>query len=257
VRYLLALACLLAGPALAQSPEPVAQLPGAGRPVDADAYRARRARLSERVGDGIVLVPAASRRDLETHVLQDGDFRQDDYFFYLTGLETPDAWLLLVAARGAAQSVTLYLPPVNLHAVQWTGVQLGPGPDAERLTGIERVVPLHPDSLDRAMMIVMMRSEAPLYTIMYAGTRENERVRRLTTSGRDVRNAVPLMDSLRVVKDEIGLAFLRHAVAITTEAVKAGMQAARPGMYERQLEAVIEHTCRSARLPLDRGERAE
>ena len=244
MRYLLALTCLLAGPALAQSPEPVAQLPGAGRPVDTDAYRARRARLSERVGDGIILVPAAGRRDLEVHVLQDGDFRQDDYFFYLTGVETPEAWLLLVAARGATRSVTLYLPPVNPHAVQWTGVQLGPGPDAERLTGIERVVPLNPDSLDRAMMIAMMRSEAPLYTVMYAGTRENERVRDLATSGRDVRNVVPLMDSLRVVKDDLGLASLRRAIAITTEAVKAGMQTVRPGMYERQLEAVIEYTFR-------------
>jgi Xaa-Pro aminopeptidase len=244
VRHILALTCLLAGPALAQMPEPVPQLPGAGRPVDAEAYRARRARLSERIGNGIVLVPAASRRDLEVDVLHDGDFRQDDYFYYLTGVETPDAWLLLVAANGATRSATLYLPPVSPHAVQWTGVQLAPGPEAERLAGIEQVVPLYPDSLDRAVMVALMRSEAPLFTVMYSGSRDNEHIRRWMTSGRDVRNVVPLMDSLRVVKDELGLASLRTAIDITTEAVRVGMQAVRPGMYERQLEAVIEYTFR-------------
>ena len=244
MRHLLALTCLLASPALAQLPEPVAQLPGAGRPVDVEAYRERRARLSERVGDGIVLVPAAARRDMEAHVLQDGDFRQDDYFFYLTGVETPEAWLLMVAVGGATQSATLYLPPTNPHAVRWTGLQLGPGPDAERLTGIERVAPLDLDSLDRAVMVATMRSAAPLYTVMYAGTTDNERVRRWMTSGRDVRNVVPLMDSLRVVKDALGLTALRTAVDITTEAVMAAMRAVRPGMYERQLEAVIEYTFR-------------
>ncbi len=244
VRHFLALTCLLAGPALAQAQAPIADLPGAGRPVDAEAHRARRARLSERVGDGIILVPAAARRDMEEHVLQDNDFRQDDYFFYLTGIETPDAWLMMVASRGVTESVTLYLPPASPRVAQWMGVQLGPGPEAVRLTGIERVVPLDPDSLDRAVMVAMMRAEVPLYTVMYAGTRHDRRIRDWVTSGSDVRNVVPLMDSLRVVKDALELAALRRAVTITTEAVKAGMQAVRPGMYEYQLEAVIEYTFR-------------
>jgi len=41
--------------------------------------------VAERVGPGVIVVPAATARDLERDVLQDNDFRQDDYFFYLTG----------------------------------------------------------------------------------------------------------------------------------------------------------------------------
>jgi Xaa-Pro aminopeptidase len=50
---------------------------------------------------------------------------------------------------------------------------------------------------------------------------------------------------MRVVKDEIELAALRKAIHITTEAHKAAMRAARPGMYEYQIEATIEFTFRN------------
>jgi hypothetical protein len=99
MRPIVALLCLVAAPLAAQGPVP--ELPGAGRPVDVEAHRARRAQLAERLGNGVVLVPAAERRDPEKDVLQDGDFRQDDYFFYLTGIETPGAWLMLVARQGS------------------------------------------------------------------------------------------------------------------------------------------------------------
>ncbi len=77
--------------------------------------------------------PPRPRRDLEEEVLQDTDFRQDDYFFYLTGIETPDAWLLLVAQDGQLEAVTLFLPPRNEFMERWTGVKLGPGEVAARL----------------------------------------------------------------------------------------------------------------------------
>src|SRR3989475_12819018 len=121
---------------------PVPELPGMGRPVDAASVVARRRALLARIGRGVVLVPAAHERELERDYVQDNDFRQSNTFFYFTGLETQDAWLLLVA--GGAPETVLFLPPRNPLQERWTGLRLGPDSTAGRPTGPPRLPPTHP-----------------------------------------------------------------------------------------------------------------
>src|SRR3990172_7704469 len=98
------IATLAAVPLAAQQPlspvpPPVAELPGIGRPVDIAATPARRARLLERLGDAVVLIPAA--RDRGPYP-QDNDFRQHNAFFYFSTLESPDAWIVMHGRAGEA-----------------------------------------------------------------------------------------------------------------------------------------------------------
>src|SRR2546421_2904782 len=90
---------------------PVPELPGMGRPVDTAAVALRRRMLAARIGRGVALIPAAHERDIEHEYAQDNDFRQANTFFYLTQLETQDAWLLIVAGGGAAGAVLFLSPP--------------------------------------------------------------------------------------------------------------------------------------------------
>jgi len=234
---------LFAVPLTAQTPdlppEAVPELPGAGRPVAIEAHQARRNALLDRIGNGVVAVRAGSQSDLERLVIQDNDFRQDDYFFYLTGIETPDAWLLLTVSDDGARDVVLYLPKRNPGREQWTGRKLGPGEDAVRLTGIDDVRELALDDLGRDIDAAVSRISGPLYT-----TDTTLEIGAGSWQGR-LKNVVPIMDSMRLVKDSVELAALRRAIYITTEAHKAAMRTAHPGMYEYQLEATIEYTFRN------------
>ncbi len=230
---------------LAPAPPPIEELPGAGRPIEVQATRARREALVRRVGPGVIAVPAATTRNLELDVLQDNDFRQNDYFFYLTGLESPDAWLVItIAASGSAQPY-LFLPVRNPAQEIWTGLRIGPGPVTTRLTGIPNVHPL--DSLDRVLARLRRANPGPLFTLLYAETIDNQRIQQWLGSegGQDVRNVVPVLDSARLVKDDAELVRLRRAIDITAEAQRAAMQAIRPGMYEYEIEALVEYTFRS------------
>lgn len=241
VALVLGLAGSLSAQEVPSAPEPVEQLPGAGRPIDIAATAARRALLMDRLGDALIVVPAGTQRDLERDVLQDNDFRQDDYFFYLTGLESPDAWLVMAAQREGADEAFLLLPGRNPRSERWTGRRLGAGEDAERLTGIPATLPA--SSLDSLITALSARTGEPLYMPL-SGT---ARVRDLAggaASPRTVVDVVPVLDSLRLVKDRAELTRMRRAIAITVEAQKAVMRAARPGMYEYQLEAVVEYTFR-------------
>src|SRR5438034_10099092 len=247
MRMLILVACVLAPPLAAQgraSPAPplgawtpVPELPGMGRPVDTASVAARRRALLARIGRGVVLVPAAHERELERDYLQDNDFRQSNTFFYLTELETPDAWLLLIAGGGAPETV-LFLPPRNPFQERWTGLRLGPDSTAVRVSGIARVLPT--DSLDALLSAAPFRVRGPVYVPLDQTTRDDPRLRDLVFTGIDVRNLRPIADSLRLVKDADEVARMRKAVDISVLGHIAAMQAARPGMWEYEIEAALE-----------------
>src|SRR5689334_11750174 len=163
---------------------PVPELPGMGRPVDTASVAARRRALLARIGRGVVLVPAAHERELERDYVQDNDFRQSNTFFYFTELEAQDAWLLLIAGGGAAETL-LFLPPRDPLQERWTGLRLGPDSTAVRLTGIPRVLPT--DSLDAVLSAALFRAHGPLYVPLDQTTRDEPRLKDLLFSGRDVR----------------------------------------------------------------------
>jgi len=239
---------IAAAPLVAQTPPPpevVPELPGAGRPIAIEAHRARRVALMDRIGDGVVAIRSGVQFNLDQLVLQDRDFRPDDYFFYFTGLEAPNAWLLMRASTSGQDQVVLFLPPRNPRAEQWTGKQLGPGPDAVRLTGIDDVRAMHPDSMSLAVEGFAGNSAGPLYTVVRRGELMHPLIERWIGNGANAANLAPTVDSMRVVKDEVELDALRRAIHITTEAHKAAMRALRPGMFEYQVEATIEYTFRN------------
>ena len=219
----------------------VPELPGMGRPVDTAAVAARRRALLQRIGHGVVLIPAGHERNIEQDYVQDNDFRQNNTFYYLTELETQDAWLVMSARGPDSLDVALFLPPRIPSQERWTGLRLGADSIAVRLSGIPTVLPL--DSLDsrvRRLRVAALRLGLPLYVPLDAGTKDETRISDLAFSGGDVRNVLPIVDSMRVVKDADEIARLRRAVDISVAGHIAAMRAARPGMYEYELEAALE-----------------
>jgi Xaa-Pro aminopeptidase len=220
----------------------VPELPGMGRPVDIAATAARRRALLQRIGRGAALIPAAHERNIERDYVQDNDFRQDNTFYYLTELETQDAWLLLTARGPDSLETVLFLPPRTPARERWTGLRLGPDSVAVRLSGITTVLPL--DSLDSRLLRIRVAGVrgGPVYVPLGPATREERRISDLAFSGggADVRNLLPIVDSMRVVKDADEIARLRRAVNISVAGHIAAMRVARPGMYEYELEAALE-----------------
>jgi len=209
-----------------------------GRAINLEATSARRQTLLTRIGRGVVLIPAAHERDVETDYVQDNDFRQHNTFFYFTELEAEDAWLLMSARGPDTTEVILFLPPRIPAQERWTGVRLGPDSTAARLTGIATVLPL--DSLDRRLRMALYGTRGPAYVPLDATTKNESRISDLVYDGRDVRNVRPIVDSMRLVKDADELARLRMAVDISVLGHLAAMRAARPGSFEYEIEAAFE-----------------
>src|SRR3954470_10026812 len=97
-----------------------------------DEFAARRAKVLAKIGDGVAVLQGAT----ETSSYE--KFRQANQFYYLTGVDTPRA---IVVLDGMAKSTTLYLLPTNEAMERSEGPLLGPGASAAQLTGIDRVLP--------------------------------------------------------------------------------------------------------------------
>ena len=219
-----------------------------------EEFAERRARLMQQIGDAIVVVQGATE---DAAYLK---FRQNNQFFYLTGVESPRAIVLI---DGRARTTTLYLAPVNERMERSEGPLLAPGEEAVRLTGIARVV-------DRAEFAGDLKKLGPearaLYTPFRAesqaamtpdriqahaaatsadpwdGRPSRETVFRLKLSevsqNFEIKNLDPVLDAMRSIKSPRELALIREATRIAGVAMVEAMRAAKPGMYEYEIEAV-------------------
>jgi Xaa-Pro aminopeptidase len=202
-------------------------------------FEQRREALAAQVPDAVVLVLGASepRHDYM-------EFYQNEPMLYLTGIREPEAALLVVKAQGTV-STTVFVLPRDPAAETWTGTRMGTE-GATRITGMrarERAE-LRPvlDSLARAQLPVYVAGDVspPNATTLTAHDQFIAALRREHPS-LQLRSAGTLIAQLRGRKSAAELALIRRAVDITVESHLAAMRAAKPGMYEYELEAIIEH----------------
>ena len=225
-------------------------------PVPVELLQARRDRLLDRIGDGVVVLRSARVQDMDGEdYAQASDFRQDNDFFYLTGLEEPGAWLVMRAQQNAEDQVLLFVQPRDPAQETWSGPRIDPRA-ASGITGIADVrtserVAAEVGSLltpGRALYVKIPRAGQELCSTLEGAEQEAcmwlflQPLARARVELRDVR---PHVAALRLVKDADELRRLRRAIEITTDAHRVAMALAAPGVWEYELEAAIEHTFHS------------
>src|SRR5439155_935463 len=116
---------------------------------------------------------------------------------------------------------------------------LGAWTPVQELPGMGRPVDTASVAARRRALLARI-ARGPLYVPLDQTTRDEQRIRELTFAGRDVRNLRPSADSMRLVKDADEIARMRKAVDISGLGHIAAMQAARPGVWEYEIEAALE-----------------
>ncbi|MGE0352526.1 MAG: aminopeptidase P N-terminal domain-containing protein [Gemmatimonadales bacterium] len=222
-------------------------------PIPVARLEARRQALAHAIGDGIAVLRSAEEKSVEGDYPQDSDFRQDNDFLYLTGLETAESWLVLVARDSSLAEAILYLPPRDTLAERWTGPKLAPGPEATAETGIQDVRSSKQAVAEIRRLLAGARAgdgQAPLYFVRRGRARDAEFLAQLDLDGDSLAAAAPRknlrgpLGELRQIKDADEMRRLRRAIDITALAQREAMRQARPGMFEYELEAIIEYTFR-------------
>jgi len=232
---------------------PRATFAQAGSPAGAipvERLQARRQALIARLKTGVALIRGAAELSddpPDSQYPQATDFRQDNDFFYLTGLETRDSWLIVSAADSLHGEVQLFIPPRNPAEERWTGPKLGPGPDAAAATGLA-VENIHSaDSVQLYLRRALGRRPGGAITFWFRHTERDTKpdfVQDIALNGYNVvtQDLLPVLGALRAVKDDDEIRRLTRAAEISAQGHLAAMRFAKPGAYEYEIEAVAEQT---------------
>jgi Xaa-Pro aminopeptidase len=223
-----------------------------------EEFAARRAKVIERIGDGVAIVLGTTEPPGEM------PFRQNTQFFYLTGVTEPRASVII---DGRAKTTTVFLQPKTpKQDDSQYGPGMSPGAAAAKALGVDAAV-------DRAAFTAAITAIAAaprtIYTPFAAetlGSQSQGDPTRLWANnakdpwdGRDSREATfiaklkgaapdskienldTIVNAMRAVKSPREIAIIREATKITTDAILAAMRAAKPGMREYELQASAEY----------------
>jgi Xaa-Pro aminopeptidase len=191
-------------------------------------------------------------------------FRQSTDFYYLSGVEVPNAYLLLDPVE---RRTTLYLPHRNERRESSEG-KLFSAEDAEEVpkaTGVDAVfgTELLAEHLAR---LLQRRAALTVYTPLFPaeGTAESRdlALRRAAELGSDgwdaapsragafvrklrdlfpnlsVADLSPVLDGLRLIKSPREIAMIGRATKLSGLGLLEAMRSTKPGQYERELDGV-------------------
>ncbi len=189
-------------------------------------------------------------------------FLPDTNFFYFTGVASPKAALMIHLTPQKSEEI-LFLPAPDPAAERWTGKVITSGsltrpgaePDAERrdamkTTGLSSVGSYH--QIEEAL-IRPLRAASVIYLDFPEDALQGpigqsqlfwERVR-VRYPFLELRHLGRLAGKLRRVKGPEEVAAVKEAIAITARANEAITRHLRPGLYEFELQALIEYVFRS------------
>jgi Xaa-Pro aminopeptidase len=209
-------------------------------------YHARREALAKKAGGVVVLLAPLEPMDSVYA------FRQENNFYYLSGVTVPGAGLLIAPASEAqgdapvrAYTEILFLPPRNLRLEKFTGPQMGADdPNAPKLTGFDRVEEM--GKLPEEVAKLLANQRPVVYTELASPgsmPASEDMLGFLRHSNAMVffQDVKPMLSSLRTVKDAGEIALLQKAVDASVAAHFAAMKAAKPGVKEYEISALMQY----------------
>ena len=217
-------------------------------------YQARRrdliARLAKEGGRGEIVVVLRGGDNIGNEDFEEGRFRQGNDFAYLTGVDTPGAWLVVLPKSKRA---TLYLPPKpGPSAMNGENHDFGPGQEAAEALGFDEVRPT-----SKLLGDVFAAIADPIRPAPGAGRsvvyllkpdpaaldhRPSAKLARFLREGApnaSFRDLAPTLGEMRKIKSPAEIALLQKAIDITGEANEDVVRTIQPGLFEYQLEAKI------------------
>lgn len=202
-------------------------------------FMERRQKLSEQVSDGIIVLESSPVYERNHDV--EYDYRQGSNFYYLTGFEESSSAIIIDPLSD--KPYTLFVQPKNPKLEVWTGILTGTenavtvyGADAS--LGIKEFEKKLEEYLKAGRKIYFPKFDGSIKAII---SRSGASV----TTG-DIDSAV---GEMRLFKSAYELEMMQKAIDITCDGLIASMKAGKPGMYEYQLQAVLEYNFRTSGSP--------
>ena len=216
---------------------------------DLIACSRRRQQLMETIGDDAVAVFRSPPETLRNGDVQD-PFRQTSDILYLTGFAEPGTTLIL-RPGAEKEKVVMFVRPRDKALETWNGRRAGTAGvvstyAADAAYAADELEAKLPELIANADDLYYSLGDDPAFDqqigqVLTGLRRTERRGKRPPTRVVDPRE---VLHEMRLIKQPEEIEVLRRAATITAEAHIAAMQLASPGVYEHEVEAVVDYTFR-------------
>ena len=210
-----------------------------------NVFKQRRHGLMATLGDGVLVMPGATSSTRNSDV--DYAFRQDSDFFYLTGFNEPDAYLIL-ESKNAEVCSTILVPPKDRVKEIWNGKRAGVE-GAKREFGFDEAfsnedieVVLKAKLEGQNLLFYEFSKDYDLDNLLLDTLKELREVKRSDLEFvQNIQFYGRTLWHSRQIKGAYDLSKMREAMAITDLANEMVLKNLRPGMNESEIYALLEY----------------
>lgn len=163
-------------------------------------------------------------------------FRQDSYFWYLTGFNEPNAALLLLKTEQSEKAI-IFLRPRDPLLETWNGRRLGVEHAPQQLNVSEAY------SIEEFSTVLpkILRNLTALYHVPAIHTWGDKLVTESAVSFNEILDWRPMLSEMRLIKSPNEIRLMQQAGQITALGHIKAMQTTRPNRFEYEIESDILH----------------
>lgn len=163
-------------------------------------------------------------------------FRQDSYFWYLTGFNEPNAALLLLKTEQAEKAI-IFLRPRDPLLETWNGRRLGVERAPQQLNVNEAY------SIEEFATVLpkILKNLNALYHVPEIHTWGDKLVTESAVSFNEILDWRPMLSEMRLIKSPNEIRLMQQAGQITALGHIKAMQTTRPNRFEYEIESDILH----------------
>lgn len=163
-------------------------------------------------------------------------FRQDSYFWYLTGFNEPNAALLLLKTEQAEKAI-IFLRPRDPLLETWNGRRLGVERAPQQLNVNEAY------SIEELATVLpkILKNLTALYYVPEIHTWGDKLVTESAVSFSEILDWRPMLSEMRLIKSPNEIRLMQQAGQITALGHIKAMQTTRPNRFEYEIESDILH----------------
>lgn len=163
-------------------------------------------------------------------------FRQDSYFWYLTGFNEPNAALLLLKTEQTEKAI-IFLRPRDPLLETWNGRRLGVERAPQQLNVNEAY------SIEEFATVLpkILKNLTALYYVPEIHTWGDKLVTESAVSFNEILDWRPMLSEMRLIKSPNEIRLMQQAGQITALGHIKAMQTTRPNRFEYEIESEILH----------------
>ncbi|MGY8751420.1 MAG: aminopeptidase P N-terminal domain-containing protein [Fidelibacterota bacterium] len=227
----------------------------------ADELKSRRMKLAKELETNAIAIFQGAPS--ETGYVK---FRQYNEFYYLTGIETAHAYVLI---KGGTGETSLYLPHKNPRRERSEGPLMSSEDidEVKAMNGVDNVYPT--EMMSEHLWRMRMRSKPIVYLyqtpperhaesrdllLRYEGDIQNDpwdhtepRYKNFNKNisnqmlGSEIKDVTPILDGLRLIKSQAEINVIKKATVLSCLALMEAMRSTKPGLFEYELDGMAKY----------------